>query len=83
MVGIDVFMHCTAQNLAFGVVKTTSTIEKDAEAVNGGDQKTKVAEMQTFIATGKCVLLSHRVYTRVENTVTIPIASNANTFRQQ
>ena len=77
MVELNGFMHCSAQNLASGGSKVTSTTEKDAEAVIGGDQKTKVAEMQTSKAPGKCLLIAHHAYTQIENTVTIPIASNS------
>ena len=76
MVELNDFMNCTAQNLASGGSKTTSTTEKDAEAVNGGDQKTKVAEMQTSKATGKCVLIAHHVHTQIESAMTIPIINH-------
>ena len=84
MVEIDVFMHCPTQNLASGGSKTTSTTEKDAEAVIGGGQKTKVAEMQTSKATGKCLLTAHHVYTQIESTMVISITITiANIDREQ
>ena len=64
--------------------KVTSTTEKDAGAVIGGDQKTKVAEMQTSKAPGKCVLIAHHVYTQIESIMTILITITiANTYREQ